>query len=127
VSPEARSLFDNYTAIARALYATRSGHEDGHLEYLKGVLKWDKNRLFHVDIRELESEKSHFCRHRAPDIVALKEVSMSWWISQPVQSYLDHQVCLVANNNQIERALKVSNSRQETQAGTDTCPYADQR
>ena len=34
-----RTLFDAYTSIGRAMYATRSGQEDGHMEYLRQTLQ----------------------------------------------------------------------------------------
>jgi hypothetical protein len=40
-----RGLFDSFTSIGRVLYATRSGHEDGHLDYLRGTLSGPLTRI----------------------------------------------------------------------------------
>ena len=49
--PESSMLFETFTAIGRALYATRSGHEAGDMEYAKAVVGAD--HLFHVGVRNL--------------------------------------------------------------------------
>jgi hypothetical protein len=100
---EERSLFDTYTSIGRALYATRSGHEDGHLDYLRGTLQGPLMRIG-VDIVTPEQTQAasstpapmpvdSFCRSQVKTTTAMEFVSMSWWLSQPVQAYLDAQLC----------------------------------
>ena len=36
----------------------------------------------------------------------IRDVSMSWWLSQPVQAYLDAQVCDKANQDSFTALLK---------------------
>jgi hypothetical protein len=36
----------------------------------------------------------------------MKIVSMSWWMSQPVQAYLDGQLCVPENWTRLDCALK---------------------
>ncbi|NVN88738.1 MAG: hypothetical protein HXX15_21895 [Rhodopseudomonas sp.] len=105
---EERSVFDVYTSIGRALYATRSGHEDGHLAYLRETLKGPLVRIG-VDTIDLskpgpsQAAASLFCRSPVKKDTAMDIVSMSWWMSQPVQAYLDAQLC----RPQIERLMCV--------------------
>jgi hypothetical protein len=40
----------------------------------------------------------------------MKVVSMSWWMSQPVQAYLDGQLCVPQNWDPLNTALKAKNS-----------------
>jgi hypothetical protein len=125
-----RTPFDGVTSIFRALTATRSGHEDGHEAYLKSVLGADattvrsavngKHRLYEVRVYELEPEqqlrrnikqmqlpeRNPLCRRA--DIqshVRMDHVSMSWWMSHPVQAYLDAQLCVEANWKRLECEL----------------------
>src|SRR5262249_36018603 len=89
-----RTVFDVYTSIGRALYATRSGHEDGHLEYLRSTLNGDP---ITIGINPLagtaSSAQPSLCRSPVNKRTEMPVVSMSWWISQPVQAYLDAQLC----------------------------------
>jgi hypothetical protein len=57
---EDSSLFEDYTVIGRALFATRSGHEKGDVEYAKSVV--GRDRLFHVTVRNLKSIGGSLCR-----------------------------------------------------------------
>jgi hypothetical protein len=47
----------------------------------------------------------------------MENVSMSWWMSQPVQAYLDAQLCLPANWKRLDCELREG----RTAAGGD-CP-----
>ena len=85
-----RSLFDTITSIGRALYATRSGQEDGHLSYLQQTLH---GPLISIGVQPLKPGTGALCRSPVDTPTAMKVVSMSWWISQPVQAYLDAQLC----------------------------------
>lgn len=93
---EGRAPFDAYTTIGRALYATRSGHEDGHLDYLRGTLA---GPLVEIGVGDIEptgedaDPEPHLCRLSVKSMTAMETVSMSWWMSQPVQAYLDAQLC----------------------------------
>jgi len=97
-NPGERSVFDVYTSIGRALYATRSGHEDGHLAYLRETLK---GPLVRIGVDAIDRDKPGpspaaaglFCRSPVTRNTAMDIVSMSWWMSQPVQAYLDAQLC----------------------------------
>jgi hypothetical protein len=86
----ARSLFDAYTSIGRALYATRSGQEDGHMAYLRETLQ---GPLISIGVHAIEQGTGALCRSPVQRRTTMNVVSMSWWISQPVQAYLDAQLC----------------------------------
>ena len=86
----ARTLFDAYTSIGRALYATRSGQEDGHMEYLRQTLQ---GPLISIGVHAIEQGTGALCRSQVAQTTAMNVVSMSWWMSQPVQAYLDAQLC----------------------------------
>jgi hypothetical protein len=108
---EERTLFDVYTSIGRALYATRSGHEEGHLAYLRATLNGPLVRIGVDAIAVLDparpvaaqSAQNAFCRSPVKVATAMDFVSMSWWMSQPVQAYLDAQLC----RPQVERLMCV--------------------
>jgi len=86
----ARTLFDAYTSIGRALYATRSGQEDGHMAYLQQTLQ---GPLISIGVHAIEPGTGALCRSPVIKATSMNVVSMSWWISQPVQAYLDAQLC----------------------------------
>lgn len=86
----ARTLFDAYTSIGRALYATRSGQEDGHMAYLRETLQ---GPLISIGVHAIEQGTGALCRSPVQRRTTMNVVSMSWWISQPVQAYLDAQLC----------------------------------
>ena len=116
---EDKSLFESFTVIGRALYATGSGHELGDTEYAKSVVGPD--RLFLVTVRNLDSQGGILCRQGAPAPISgvklaasMKDVSMSWWISQPEQAFLDAQLCLFGTSDEIVRLIKLS-GRDENQ------------
>jgi hypothetical protein len=105
------ALFDVYASIFRTLVATRSGHEDGHAEYLVGILgrtgDQKSDRLVEINVHSLEkAEAGPFCRQSISGEPKLKTVSMSWWMSQPVQAYLDAQLCVRANSVRLECELR---------------------
>src|SRR5262249_28667306 len=79
---EGRTPFDTYTSIGRALYATRSGHEDGHLDYLRGTLNGPLVEIGVGEIKPLGEDKDpepQLCRLSVKDTTAMETVSMSWW------------------------------------------------
>jgi hypothetical protein len=86
-----RTLFDAYTSIGRALYATRSGQEDGHMEYLRQTLQG--RPLISIGVHTIEPGTGALCRSPVKQTTTMNVVSMSWWMSQPVQAYLDAQLC----------------------------------
>jgi hypothetical protein len=116
-----RTPFDGVLSIFRTLTATRSGHEDGHEAYLKTVLGAEgtaerervpgKDRLYEVRVYQLapedlnssdpkqttSPERNPFCRQYIPKPVSMASVSMNWWMSHPMQAYLDAQLCVRAN------------------------------
>jgi hypothetical protein len=114
---EERTLFDVYTSVGRALYTTRSGHEEGHLAYLRETLQGPLVRIGVDDIilpdpstpskrappQPSQAAKDLFCRTPVKEDTAMHFVSMSWWMSQPVQAYLDAQLC----RSQIDRLVCV--------------------
>ena len=108
---EDKSLFESFTIIGRALYDTRSGHELGDTEYAKSVVGPD--RLFLVTVRNLDSQGGILCRQSAPTPISgvklaagMKDVSMSWWMSQPEQAFLDAQLCLSGTSDEIVGLIK---------------------
>jgi len=110
---EDSSLFEDYTVIGRALFATRSGHENGDVEYAKSVV--GRDQLFHVTVRNLQSIDGSLCRKSlvagvrgAKITAAMQDVSLSWWMSQPEQAFLDYQLCDKGNSDQIITALRAS-------------------
>ena len=114
-NPENSMLFETFTAIGRALYATRSGHEAGDVEYAKAVVGAD--HLFHVAVRNLASMDGRLCRSQpqrsgtmagANIATAMRDLSVSWWMSQPEQAFLDDQLCDPTNNDEIVEALRTS-------------------
>lgn len=112
-SPEDSMLFETFTAIGRALYDTRSGHEAGDVEYAKAVVGND--HLFHVAVRNLASMDGQLCRTRhtrnaagANITATMRDLSVSWWMSQPEQAFLDDQLCDPKNNAEIVGALRTS-------------------
>jgi hypothetical protein len=86
-----RTLFDAYTSIGRALYATRSGQEDGHMEYLRQTLQG--RPLISIGVHTIMPGTGALCRSPVKQKTTMNVVSMSWWMSQPVQAYLDAQMC----------------------------------
>jgi hypothetical protein len=110
---EDRSLFESFTTIGRALFNTRSGHELGDIEYAKAVV--GRDHLFQIAVRDLDSHDGRLCRDQPPASGAhpkfaagMKDVSMSWWMSQPEQAFLDAQLCLADTSAEIIRALEAS-------------------
>lgn len=105
---EGRSWFDTYTTIATAIDATRSGHSDGYERYLEDMLAHKPDRLFRVEVHAVAESGGPFCRSGRSGTAQMTEVSISWWMSQPMQSYLDRQLCLGINSNAIDQTLRVS-------------------
>jgi hypothetical protein len=127
---EEAAFFDVFSSIFRTLVATRSGHEDGHAEYLINELgrnaSGGSDRLIEINVRPLDSSpvspknpKYSMCRHvlaASKERSFMKSVSMSWWISQPVQAYLDAQLCSPDNTHPLECELI------EHPSPDDNCP-----
>jgi hypothetical protein len=99
-----RALFDVYTSIARGLLATRSGHEDEEARNLNDALKPDS--FIEIGVRPMKKTDSPVCRSTNTAEASMKIVSMSWWMSQPVQAYLDGQLCVPENWTRLDCALK---------------------
>jgi hypothetical protein len=110
---DGRTPFEGVASIFRALTATRSGHEDDNDSYLQDVLGQDDERIYRINVEKLSPDKltsltsggesvesrvaSGLCRRRVADSGYREFVSMSWWMSQPMQAYLDAQLCVAAN------------------------------
>jgi hypothetical protein len=119
---EERAPFDGVTSIFRALTATRSGHEEGHAAYAKSTV--GEHRLYAIGVYKLEPPQSAapdqqktmplrenpLCRQVVKTKAAMGHVSMSWWMSQPVQAYLDAQLCVKANWERLECELREGRS-----------------
>lgn len=104
-----RALFDVYVSIAEGLLATRSGHEDEETQALQSVLD-DKGMFLKFDVYRLREAASPVCRAATTTESTMKTVSMSWWLSQPVQAYLDGQLCVGENWTKLDCALKAKDS-----------------
>jgi hypothetical protein len=117
----ARTLFDAYTSIGRALYATRSGQEDGHLAYLQETLQ---GPLISVGVHAIEPGTGALCRSPVLTTTAMNVVSMSWWISQPVQAYLDAQLCAPEIDQVLICELKRGIGRDGQPTGASCPPQA---
>jgi hypothetical protein len=103
------TLFHSYITPFTDLYNTRSGHG---AEAARAILSIEDGKgipeYVHIGIygalpntaltRQCRSRTDRF---RYPE--TMREVSMSWWLSQPVQQYLDAQLC----HDENERVLKV--------------------
>jgi hypothetical protein len=105
---EGRSWFDTYTSIATAINATRSGHSDGYERYLEDVLNHKPCRLFRVEVQAVQASASPFCRSGRSSAANMDEVSISWWMSQPMQSFLDRQLCRKPNSYALDQTMRVS-------------------
>jgi hypothetical protein len=99
-----RALFDVYTSIARGLLATRSGHEDEEAYYLNTAL--DPDSFIEIGVRPMKKTDTPVCRSTNTAEASMKIVSMSWWMSQSVQAYLDGQLCVPENWTKLGCALK---------------------
>ena len=99
-----RALFDVYTSIARGLLATRSGHEDEEAYYLNTAL--DPGSSIEIGVRPMKKTDTPVCRSTNTAEASMKIVSMSWWMSQSVQAYLDGQLCVPENWTKLGCALK---------------------
>ncbi|MPZ56438.1 MAG: hypothetical protein GEU91_08045 [Rhizobiales bacterium] len=130
-----RTPFDGFLSILRTLTATRSGHEDGHEAYLTSVLGAGesenrpavrgKDRLYEIRVYELipddsggeqakqvvNPESNPLCRQFITTRTKMEFVSMSWWMSHPVQAYLDAQLCVRANWHRLECELREGRAR----------------
>jgi hypothetical protein len=95
-----RALFDVYTSALSALYATRSGHEDGHAAYLYQTIG-NSASVIEIGVYPPKASSENvpraLCRRKVDGDIKMEVVSMSWWMSQPVQAYLDAQLCDARN------------------------------
>ena len=111
-------LSGGFTAILFALYQTRQGHQAGSVNYVKSSLVQGGSRYFEIGVRPLDNFDGDLCRkadQKEDKLVkaanpkrsaVLKDVSMSWWVSQPVQAYLDGQLCVPENTAKLVCELK---------------------
>ena len=58
------------------------------------------------------------CRRTITNKASMSFVSMSWWMSHPVQAYLDAQLCVRANWVRLQCEL-----REGKMANGRTCPH----
>ncbi|MEJ0076216.1 MAG: hypothetical protein WDO17_12340 [Alphaproteobacteria bacterium] len=103
------ALFDVYLSIVRGLLATRSGHEDALAEIATNSLD-GPDRMIAIGVRPVAydaREPGPFCRQKIGTKATMKIVSMSWWMSQPVQAYLDAQLCVPENWQKLACALRL--------------------
>jgi hypothetical protein len=116
---EGRAWFDTYTTIATAINATRSGHSDGYERYLEDMLNHKPCRLFRVEVQTVPESASPFCRSGRSGAAGMTEVSISWWMSQPMQSYLDRQLCRKINSDALDHTMRVSALAEASDAPAD--------
>jgi hypothetical protein len=128
--PEDRTVFDDVFAIARALISARSGHVEEYEAFLAKRVLSATDRVYDIGVYEFPSpadvpsaydsappRNNPFCRRGVKAKAVMRRVSMSWWMSQPVQAYLDAQLCLRANWDRLECELR------EGRTGTGaSCP-----
>jgi hypothetical protein len=124
-----RTPFADFSSVFQALTATRSGHEDESEAYLKSVLA-GADRLYEIGVHPLaKTGVSHgtpngpsvtnpFCRTNVGEAAKLENVSMSWWLSHPVQAYLDAQLCVNENWERLECELRRTPPRDHCAAAT---------
>jgi hypothetical protein len=103
-----RTLFDVYTSIATGLLSTRAGHEDEEAAHLKAEL--GPGFFVEIGVYPMRKTEAPACRSTGAVDATMKVVSMSWWMSQPVQAYLDGQLCVPQNWDPLNSALKAKNS-----------------
>jgi len=124
VGADERTWFDDFFSIIRTLISTRTGHLDGHEAYVKGILT-DEKRLIRIGVYErlettdMPSPENPLCQWdvRAREATEMKNVSMSWWMSHPVQAYIDAQLCKRENWKNLLCELK--NGRAEVNTEED--------
>lgn len=115
---EERRLGDDFFAIVRALVASGSGHEDESAASLQNSVLTNPSRLYEIGVHEFGPSNppaaqlsmspltNPVCRREVKGGAMMEQVSMSWWMSQPVQAYLDAQLCLPANWERLECELR---------------------
>jgi hypothetical protein len=116
-----RTLFDVYTSIAHGLLSTRSGHEDEEAAHLKAAL--DPVSFVEIGVyplnrksaQPMETADAPACRSTSKVKAKMKTVSMSWWMSQPVQAYLDRQLCVPDNWSKLNCLLKAKDAAAKEQ------------
>jgi hypothetical protein len=128
-----RTWFDDFISIFRTLVSTRTGHLDGHEAYVKSILTSEK-RLIRIGVYDtLETTdmpggaeaENPLCRWEVgarqpgeePQPAVMKNVSMSWWMSHPVQAYIDAQLCKRENAQRLLCELESGK-----QGATKSCP-----
>jgi hypothetical protein len=105
---------EGITSIFRTLTTTESGHEDGHEAYLNGVVGED--HVFRIVVQDLlpkadqqdppftgtdKALADHFCPRPVKQDGYMEFIAVSWWMSEPVQAYLDTQLCIHSNVRQL--------------------------
>ena len=124
-TPGERGLFDDFFAVARALVASRSGHEEAYSTLLESRLG-KPSYLYDIGVYEFTPGERNasasgqqasmrtnpFCRREVKGTAKMQYVSMSWWMSQPVQAYLDAQLCNPANWERLECELREGRTSQ---------------
>ena len=60
------------------------------MAYLQQTLQ---GPLISMGVHSIERGTGALCRSPVTQTTTMNVVSMSWWISQPVQAYLDAQLC----------------------------------
>ena len=85
------------------------------------LLQTLRGPLVSVGVHSIEPGTGALCRSPVKQVTTMNVVSMSWWISQPVQAYLDAQLCAPEIDSTLlcELRRKVDNNGQTT---GEICP-----
>jgi hypothetical protein len=76
--------------------------------------------LFRVEVQKVEKDSaSPFCRSGRSSAAQMSEVSISWWMSQPMQSFLDRQLCRKENSDALDQTMRVSAAAEAADAPAD--------
>ncbi len=113
--PDDVGIFEPVFSPMIGLYNTRQGHgseaadaanrevDDENLRSRAEAAKLEASAFIQVQTRDFLGTDSCATGDKPGKI---RDVSMSWWLSQPVQAYLDAQVCDKANQDLFTALLK---------------------
>jgi hypothetical protein len=99
------ALFDPCFSVLRGFLAPRSAAADEHAEVVKAALG-EPQRFVAIAVRPITSGTGPLCRYPKTAKASIRFMSTSWWVSQPVQAYLDAQLCAEENWEQLVGLLK---------------------
>jgi hypothetical protein len=106
-SQDAGAFLDVAFLAVRGRRATAAGREGASAKVLTDALR-DPDRLVDVAIRPIVSTTGPFCRNPTSVKAAIPIGATSWWVSQPVQAYLDAQLCAEESWEKLSRILRAT-------------------